>query len=118
MACTRVRCNFRPSVTVARRAQLRNPLHEMGGALTVMQSGDFPGGEFAREMRSLRRGVDVMCEITRDFLDIHALRSGALRLQEAWTNIRELLHMCASAACARVAYLVDFRFFVRRACIL
>jgi hypothetical protein len=64
----------------------------MVGALTVLESG---GGmrpaEVARELRSLRHGVDVMVGITSDFLDIHAMGAGKLKLNAAWTNVRQLL---------------------------
>lgn len=73
------------------RVQLRNPLHAMVGALTVLESGEASVAEALREIASLRYGVDVMCAITNDFLDIHALGAGKLELHAAWTNLRELL---------------------------
>jgi hypothetical protein len=51
--------------------------------------------ELRWQIASLRRGVDVMCGITNDFLDIHALAAGQLALHEAWTGLRELLEGCA-----------------------
>jgi hypothetical protein len=67
----------------------------MAGAVTVLEAGDADAGEIAWQVASLRRGVDLMRALTSDFLDIHALSTGALVLAEAWTNVRELLEGCA-----------------------
>jgi hypothetical protein len=64
----------------------------MGGALAALGDPvDCTLAELRREIGALRHGVDVMREITRAFLDIHALRAGRVRLHEAWTNVREML---------------------------
>ncbi len=64
----------------------------MVGALTVLEeSGEVGVSEVGRELRSLRNNVDVMIGITNDFLDIHAMVAGKLRLHAAWTDVRELL---------------------------
>ena len=74
--------------------QLRNPLHAMVGALTILESGDIDAADTRRELTSLRHGVDVMCAITNDFLDVQALSAGRLKLSLVWTNLRELLEGC------------------------
>jgi hypothetical protein len=63
----------------------------MTGAVSVLESGDADPDEARWQIQALRHGVDVMCGITSDFLDIHAISAGKLKLQEAWTNLRELL---------------------------
>ena len=63
----------------------------MTGALTVMESGEVGAAEERQLVSALRHGVDVMCAITNDFLDIHALSVGRLKLSLAWTLVRELL---------------------------
>jgi signal transduction histidine kinase len=71
--------------------QLRNPLHAMMGAVSMLESGDAPPDEARWQVQALRHGVDVMHELTSDFLDIHALSAGKLKLAEGWTDIRALL---------------------------
>lgn len=68
--------------------QLRNPLHAMGGALTMLESGAADVAETCREITSL---VNVMVAITGDFLDVQALSAGMLKLSPVWTSMRELL---------------------------
>jgi signal transduction histidine kinase len=74
--------------------QLRNPLHAMVGALTILEFGDIDAADTRRELTSLRHGVDVMCAITNDFLDVQALSAGRLKLSLVCTNLRELLEGC------------------------
>ncbi len=79
------------------RAQLRNPLHAMMGALSIVESGALSiDAETRVQVSTLRHGVDVMCALTSDILDIHSLSTGRLRLAEAWTNLRELLEGCVA----------------------
>ncbi len=73
-------------------AQLRNPLHAIVGALTVIESGGLSAAEWTRELKSLRHGCDVMVGITSDVLDIQSISAGKLKLQAVWTNVRELLN--------------------------
>lgn len=67
----------------------------MFGALTVLEAGDAGEEAVQWHIRSLRHGVDVMCEITDAVIDIHALSVGRMKLSEGWTSVRELLEGCA-----------------------
>jgi signal transduction histidine kinase len=98
--CVRdVRAEVAPQTLAPSRVivQLRNPLHAIVGAVSVLESGDVDADEAHYQVQSLRHGVDVMTAITNDFLDIHALSVGKLKLREAWTNLRELLQGYAHA---------------------
>ncbi len=63
----------------------------MTGAVAMLESGEADEAEARWQIKSLRAGVEMMTSITSDFLDIHALHAGKLKLHEAWTNIGELL---------------------------
>lgn len=52
-----------PHMTLA-SSQLRNPLHAMMGAVTVMETGGTDEAELAWQIKALRHGVDVMYGIT------------------------------------------------------
>jgi hypothetical protein len=73
------------------RLQLRNPLHAMLAAVTVMEEEGVGPEERAWQLRSLRNGIDLMVGITNDVLDIQALGAGKLRLRLMSTDLRELL---------------------------
>ena len=73
------------------RVQLRNPLHAMLGALTVVEEAGLAPEERAWQLQSLRDGVELMIGITSDVMDLQALGAGKLRLQQLSTDVRELL---------------------------
>ena len=63
------------------RAQLRNPLHAMQGAIQQLVSGELDPAAAREEVASLAHGLRVMVDITNDLLDVEALRAGRLRVR-------------------------------------
>ena len=64
-----------------RRAQLRNPIHAMYGAVTQLASGTLDVTGTAVALETLTNCIELMVGVTNNLLDAEALRRGALRVQ-------------------------------------
>jgi signal transduction histidine kinase len=75
--------------------------------VTMLEAGDAAGDEveLRGHVQSLRHSMNVMVGITSDFLDLHAMSTGRLKLEEGWTNLRELLIGCVEMSLGRVTLL-------------
>jgi signal transduction histidine kinase len=71
--------------------QLRNPLHALVGAVTVLESGDAGVEDVRWQVKSLRQCADAMCALTNSFLDLYSLHLGQLKLHDSWTDLKALL---------------------------
>jgi signal transduction histidine kinase len=71
--------------------QLRNPLHALVGAVTVLESGDAGVEDVRWQVKSLRQCADAMCALTSSFLDLYSLHLGQLKLHDSWTDLKALL---------------------------
>jgi signal transduction histidine kinase len=76
----------------------RNPLHGICGALELCRT---PGASHETTLdllAAMQEGVDLMCTITNDLLDLEKLRCGKFVVRPTAVDVRVLIESVAAAA--------------------
>ena len=76
----------------------RNPLHGILGALELCRAPDTTPTVLAELLGAINDGVDLMCTITNDLLDLEKLRCGKFVIRATPVPLRSLVDSVASAA--------------------
>jgi two-component system CheB/CheR fusion protein len=80
------------------RTLRRNPLHGILGALELCRARETPPTVVAELLASINDGVDLMCTITNDLLDLEKLRCGKFVIRATPVPLRSLIENVANAA--------------------
>jgi signal transduction histidine kinase len=76
----------------------RNPLHGICGALELCRSTTVAPGDIGELLHDMQEGVDLMCAITNDLLDLEKLRSGKFVVKPTPVPLRALVDNVSDAA--------------------
>ena len=101
LAATRasLRTHARATLKRTRAARARrNPLHGICGALELCRAPSVAPGEIRELLHDMQEGVDLMCAITNDLLDLEKLRSGKFVVRPTPVPLRALVDNVADAA--------------------
>jgi CheY-like chemotaxis protein len=82
----------------ARPLPSRNPLHGIRGALELCRAPDLLPGVLSELLDSMSQGVDLMCTITNDLLDLEKLRCGKFVVKLTGVHLAELAKAVGDAA--------------------
>ena len=90
------------------RTLRRNPLHGILGALELCRARETPPTVVAELLASINDGVDLMCTITNDLLDLEKLRCGKFVIRATPVPLRSLIENVANAARPALDALMDW----------
>jgi signal transduction histidine kinase len=76
----------------------RNPLHGICGALEIIRAPDATPAVTSELLTAMQEGVDLMCTITNDLLDLEKLKCGKFVVKPTAVALRVLVETVASAA--------------------